>query len=79
MRDVADEKMRSIFERLPQLRLNPAQPSSPQGHEFCSPPELPVRWDWSELCVVVEYELDRHGSQAHLIGLIPLEIDILFE
>jgi cytochrome P450 len=33
-----------LFERLPELRLNPAHPSAPAGHEFRSPPTLQVLW-----------------------------------
>jgi cytochrome P450 len=37
--------LRILFERLPGLRLDPAQPSSPRGHEFRSPPTLHVQWN----------------------------------
>jgi cytochrome P450 len=37
--------LRILFERLPGLRLDPAHPSAPYGHEFRSPPELHVCWD----------------------------------
>jgi cytochrome P450 len=37
--------LRILLERLPGLRLDPAQPSSPRGHEFRSPPTLHVQWD----------------------------------
>jgi cytochrome P450 len=37
--------LRILFVCLPRLRLDPAWPSSPQGHEFRSPPRLEVRWD----------------------------------
>jgi cytochrome P450 len=37
--------LRLLFERLPGLRLDPAQSSRPRGHEFRSPPTLLVRWD----------------------------------
>jgi cytochrome P450 len=33
-----------LFERLPELRLDPAHPSIPAGHEFRSPPTLHVVW-----------------------------------
>ena len=34
-----------LFDRLPGLRLDPARPSAPQGHEFRSPASLYVNWD----------------------------------
>jgi cytochrome P450 len=34
-----------LLERLPGLRLDPTQFSSPRGHEFPSPSTLQVRWD----------------------------------
>lgn len=37
--------LRVLFERLPGLRLDPAYPTRPRGHEFRSPPQLHVRWD----------------------------------
>jgi cytochrome P450 len=37
--------LRLLLERLPGLRLDPAWPSSPRGHEFRSPPALHVRWE----------------------------------
>lgn len=37
--------LRVLFERLPGLRLDPAHPTRPHGHEFRSPPHLHVRWD----------------------------------
>jgi len=36
--------LRLLLERLPGLRLDTARPSSPQGHEFRSPPTLHVQW-----------------------------------
>jgi cytochrome P450 len=36
--------LRALFERLPDLRLDPAHPSQPKGHEFRSPPTLWARW-----------------------------------
>ena len=37
--------LRILFERLSGLRLDLARPSSPEGHEFRSPPTLYVQWD----------------------------------
>jgi cytochrome P450 len=37
--------LRLLLERLPGLRLDPARPSHPRGHEFRSPPTLHVQWD----------------------------------
>lgn len=37
--------LRILFERLSGLRLDLARPSSPEGHEFRSPPTLHVQWD----------------------------------
>jgi cytochrome P450 len=37
--------LRLLLERLPGLRLDTAQPSSPRGHEFRSPPMLQVQWE----------------------------------
>ena len=37
--------LRLLLERLPGLRLDPARPSHPRGHEFRSPPTLHVRWE----------------------------------
>jgi cytochrome P450 len=34
-----------LFDRLPGLRLDPARPSAPRGHEFRSPATLDVNWD----------------------------------
>lgn len=34
-----------LFERLPNLRLDPERPSAPVGHEFRSPPALHALWD----------------------------------
>lgn len=36
--------LRLLLERLQGLRLDAARPSSPQGHEFRSPPTLHVQW-----------------------------------
>ncbi len=36
--------LRVLFERLPTLRLDPAQPTQLQGHEFRSPATLWARW-----------------------------------
>ncbi|MGH2884660.1 MAG: cytochrome P450 [Solirubrobacteraceae bacterium] len=37
--------LRSLFERLPGLRLDPAHPSEPEGFNFRRPPHLQVLWD----------------------------------
>ncbi len=37
--------LRLLLERLPGLRLDPARPSDPRGHEFRSPSTLHVRWE----------------------------------
>jgi len=37
--------LRILFEQLPGLHLDLAQPSRPEGHEFRSPPTLHVQWD----------------------------------
>ncbi len=37
--------LRILLESLPGLRMDPAQPSRPRGHEFRSPPTLHVQWD----------------------------------
>jgi len=37
--------LRSLFERLPGLRLDPAHPSEPEGFNFRRPPHLHVLWD----------------------------------
>ena len=37
--------LRLLLERLPGLHLDAARPSSPQGHEFRSPPTMHVQWD----------------------------------
>ena len=37
--------LRLLFEQLPGLHLDPAQTSSPRGHEFRSPPTLYVQWN----------------------------------
>jgi cytochrome P450 len=37
--------LRILLGRLPGLRLDPALPSSPVGHEFRSPPTLHVQWE----------------------------------
>jgi cytochrome P450 len=36
--------LRILLERLPHLRLDPAHPTAPYGHEFRSPPALDVLW-----------------------------------
>jgi hypothetical protein len=37
--------LRGLFERLPGLRLDPQQPSEPEGFNFRRPEHLHVRWD----------------------------------
>jgi cytochrome P450 len=37
--------LRSLFERLPGLRLDPAHPSEPEGFNFRRPPHVHVLWD----------------------------------
>ena len=37
--------LRSLFERMPGLRLDPAKPSEPVGFNFRRPPCLHVLWD----------------------------------
>ena len=37
--------LRSLFERLPGLRLDPAHPSEPAGFNFRRPPHVHVLWD----------------------------------
>ncbi len=34
----------TLLDRLPNLRLDPAQPTNPRGHAFRKPPHLHVRW-----------------------------------
>jgi cytochrome P450 len=36
--------LRLLFEKLPNLRIDPEKSTPPQGHEFRSPPRLTVRW-----------------------------------
>jgi cytochrome P450 len=36
--------LRALFERLPDLRLDPPRPSEPQGFNFRRPEHLHVRW-----------------------------------
>jgi len=38
--------LRSLFERLARLRLDPAKPSEPVGFNFRRPAHLHVLWDW---------------------------------
>ncbi len=40
----AEQALRSVFGRLPGLRLDPERPTRPYGHEFRTPPAVWVRW-----------------------------------